>query len=200
MRGTDLVLVVLTFFTGVFFGAYLYITVYAPEYRESDAPVAVEDTAFSLMGQQYGGCDRLLQVCDSFTLEEDRSYTFAAGYVPSEPAPKDVTGRLDRETFDALIAAVTETNLALLEDEREEAACASAADANDYRYRLIYEGEEFFFDTCSTRFTTSGLATVFARVWPEVTEARTVLDEAGDVNLGETVESFIDDQFKYDDE
>ncbi len=198
MRGTDLVLIVLTFFTGVFCGAYLYITVFAPEYRVEDSPLSVEDTSFAVMGQQYGECDETLAVCDSFTLLEDRGYTFASGYVPSEPAPKDATGKLNRETYDALLEKVAAANLPSLEIESESCEAVETSDA--YRYRVIYEGEEFFFDTCDVRFAVSGLGLALEGVWDEVAVSRTILDDAGDVKLGDTVESFIDDAFKYDDQ
>lgn len=199
MRGTDLVLIGLTFFTGVFCGAYLYVTVFAPSYQVGDEVVSVEDTSFMLMGQQYGLCDEEMAACDTFTLREDRSYTFAAGYVPTEPAPKDVTGKLERSSFDALREAVDTASFAALEVVDDIETCEGEIESVEYRYRLIYEGEEYFFDTCMGRFQLSGLNRAFEGVWEEVAVERTLLDDAGDVELSETVESFIDDTFQYDD-
>jgi hypothetical protein len=198
MRGTDLVLIILTFLTGIFCGVYMYITVFAPAYRVEESPLSVKDTSFAVMGQQYGACDETLAVCDSFTVLEDRSYTFAAGYVPSEPAPKDVTGKLSRDTYDTLLTEVAAADLARL--ETEQGACATKEAGEAYRYRVIYEGEEYFFDTCDVRFSVSVLGLALEAVWGDVAVSRTILDDAGDVKLGETVESFIDDTFQYDDQ
>ncbi len=198
MRGSDVVLIVLTFVTGLFCGAYLYITVFAPEYRIEDDVLNVEETDFALMGEMYGGCERQLAMCDLFALDESRSYHFTAGYAFDEREPDPIKGTLPRDVYEQLHTALEVADFSALQSSGSR--CVSQVDGNDYRYRLIYEGEEYFLDTCATQFTDSALAKQFLALWPVVSTPTTLLDEASAFDLKDEVESMIDGWFTYDDE
>ncbi len=197
MRGTDAVLIVLTFLTGVFAGVYLYITVFAPDYGSKES--GVEDTSaisFQLQGEAFGGCRMTGGDCGSFTLKENRSYTYRAG-----GTDETKTGYVSRITLGAVMDAVEEGQTSL---ERfmlpGTTSCVSAADGIDYRYRLIYDGETYDFSTCGTRFTDSALAAAFVELWGTFDASAGPADNLLDVDVPGLIEEKIDSLFKYDDQ
>ncbi len=194
MRGTDAVMIFLTFLTGLFMGAYLYVSVFAPDYANDDGVVAVDEVSFSLQGEAYGGCRMTGGDCGRFTLAASRAFTYLPPGDDSEQK-----GFIDHATLGMVMDTIEAVPSLERLTEATNTRCNAAFDGIDYRYRLIYEGEEYEFTTCSTRFTTSDLAAVFEGLWMIMEDSEGPADGLLDVDLGGIIEQQIDDWFQYDD-
>jgi hypothetical protein len=191
MRGTDYVLVVLTFITGVFAGGYFYITVYEPSYGERPDVLSVADTAFLLSGESYGSCESTAS-CATFTLAANRRYEYVV-----EEQDDQVTGKMQTSDFEALLRIINGASLDSL--DRASASCGEdVTNVLAYRYRLILAGEEYFFDTCSPTFAKSSLANELVATWTTVTVPSSELNNIFGDGLGHFFEREIDKRFQYD--
>lgn len=195
MRGTDAVMIFLTFLTGLFLGAYLYITVFAPTYEQDDTGVTDTRTiGFLLQGEAFGGCQMIENTCPSFALRHTRGFTF------TDPVAGDVSGYLSGSQFTELKRVIAETEpLQRFTADDPAARCRSASDGIDYRYRLILDGDAYEFSTCGTTFTDTALAREFAALWPEMANTTGPADNLLDIKLGDVLEQKIDSWFQYDD-
>lgn len=173
MRGSDYFLIGLTFLTGIFAGVYVYVTGFAPDYVYKPL-TKTEDIAFALDGQMYGGCERALKRCARFSLQDSRAYNYDPAQMRNTKPPKVIEGVLDRKAFNSLLEEVKQTQLNSFTTVAN--SCASASDGSDYRYRLVYQGQEYFFDTCGSTFGDSRLAAVFSGLWLEVATSTNWVD------------------------
>lgn len=151
-----------TFVVGAVSGAYLYLTVYAPAYREGffpDLPDTLSEDDVSVRAVQYGDCISSGFTCPSYELAVD-------GWLFTSP-PTDLQAeavvhetRLGNQTRSVLYNAITKAPLVEYGMESSSANCTSEK-GNHYRY-VIFRGEEnFIIDTCRTNFPAeSDLATV----------------------------------------
>jgi len=140
MKPDDKIVLFLTFLTGMFAGATLYILVFAPEY-EAD-PVAVK-SAFSVVGEMYGGCERSPSGCPSFRLEDNRSYQYLVGAERTE-------GKLPGAVYNSITELMSAYRLSSHAAPLERDDCASYVDAIDFRYEITYESVRYVLDTCET--------------------------------------------------
>lgn len=187
MKGSDYILLVLTFITGMCAGAYLYITYFAPAYVAEDIP-SVEDTYFELSGEMYGACEAGDQSCASFHLKENRTYTYVPAQAQDRTEDK-LTGTLDRRTFSALEDVLMNTDIALL--QADGGYCAAKHGGTDYRYRVVFDGEAYLLDTCGTAFVNTSLARAFEALWPRL--ATSTASRAIDID-GNGVERFLEQE------
>lgn len=162
MTGRIYFILGMTFITGMFTGAYLYVTSFAPSYQQDDIE-EVSEIEFRLQGEVYGGCQRTGS-CSSFTLENNRRYVFEtpAGRMGGEDSK--VKGKLDKNMHEDLLLVVESVRWDSL-IVRSEKTCSSYIDGNDYRYLLTYQGEQISLDTCGTVFGSSDAAKSFAQLW-----------------------------------
>ncbi len=194
MKGSDLVLIGLTFLTGVFAGAYLYITVFAPAYGQKPEVVAVDETDFLLSGETYGSCETT-DSCASFVLNENRHYEFTA-LTPGSEEADEVAGSVTADVFTELEETIATTELSAI--DRSRTRCVGDSETAAYRYRLIYEREEYFFDTCTDVFRSSALARSFENLWPLVATSSGSTFNLFDDGIGHFLEAEIDKRFQYD--
>jgi len=154
-------ILIFTFITGMFSGGYLYITSFAPDYKQSDVE-ALSEIDFRLQGQMQGGC-QMAGVCPSFELDNNASYEYLPSYLLEDGEPEKKLGKLDLQTYKEIVVALNGANFEAL--QKEGGLCASASDGTDYVYNVIIKGEVHILNTCSTVFGTSQLATQLSSVW-----------------------------------
>jgi hypothetical protein len=139
-----------SFLMGLCAGVFLYLTVFAPEYKAIlDAPKSTlssgEDT---IEGSMYGGCERA-DACASFTLSSNRSYQYLA-----TPQSEVQTGKIARELGESLFGELSEATLQKASAESSNTNCASYADGLDYWYDVTFEETTYTLDTCTTALAT----------------------------------------------
>lgn len=134
-----------SFFMGVLSGAFIYVTVFAPEYKKDlDTPEQVAANGVVIEGQMYGACD-VADSCASFRLLQNRSFS----YLPYPDAPVE-NGKIPVDVAEPLFEAVTNGSLVPLSKEVTTSECASDAEGLDFSYSIAEEGETFTLDTCTT--------------------------------------------------
>lgn len=132
---------------GMFAGAYLYVTVFAPEYQSDITTLeAIGSDAVVINAQIYGGCQRN-DLCASFRLIDDRSYS----YLPY-PEAEIEQGTLPSEISKAIFTLIASSDffddtLAVRRD-----FCDSFVDGVDYLYEVTLDDEVYMLDTCTTSF------------------------------------------------
>lgn len=148
MDATDWFLIILTFFTGLLIGAFLYVSVFKPTYAPEDLNI-VEDEAmeFSVAGRSYGGI-RTGFIHPSFRVLEDGSFIYVTGAAEGVEA-NTYEAVLPPALTNDLVGAVRRANLSLFEESAEK-DCRIAVDGVDYRYQVILAGETYLLDTCTT--------------------------------------------------
>lgn len=184
-----------TFLVGCFSGAYLYVTVFAPQYV-GDGFEDPSEITFRVQGQAYGGCFRNGSTCPLFTLEENRRYTYRQPAAPNTE-PMEVTGRMSREDFATLQELVANANPDRLSRETGR-NCDSYVDGVDYRYNIVVEGESFELDTCGTAFQGSALERALRPLWTEFKTPKEPLSWWPEGGLRALAHDQIDSWFQYD--
>jgi len=134
-----------TFFMGVFTGAYLYVSVFAPEYS-SDTVDNLDISSFVIEGQMYGGCQEI-NACASFQLVDARTYSYLAS-----PDVEIVKGKLPADLGRAIKKAFSVDMLESAGRSISSFPCAAYVDGVDYEYRVMYKEVEYELNTCSTFF------------------------------------------------
>ncbi len=195
MKGKDYVVLILTFVTGVFAGSYLYTTSFAPSYQEDEVP-STQEVMFLLQGQKRGDCNRDGDLCPSFELRANRTYSYIPQYLDGVEPEEVVHGKLGKDRFDELLAYVDAIDLMELE-KKSPGACSNIYDTN-YAYNLVYKGQSYTYDTCNTAFKNSVLATKFYPLWTRLattTPTAPLLEEG----LSGFLRNQLDKRFTYDD-
>jgi len=182
MKGSDYALLVLTFFSGVFVGAYLYIMVFAPAYSEKPDIFNVEETDFLLRGEMYGGCESNPTGCSSFSLKANREYEYTTES-DNKPVAK---GKVTVEVFDELKTVITASNLEAL--EAVSLPCSSQNEATQFRYLLIVGGKDYSLETCVQEVGRSTLGQQLQTLWPIIS---TSTNEFGGI-FGDGLKTFFE--------
>lgn len=150
-----------SFVMGMLTGAFLYVTVFAPEYKKDlETPEGAVMGGIVVEGQMYGACDEV-NSCASFRLLENRTFKYL-------PYPDVVieNGTLPVEITKPLFSAITQGALKDLENEIEPAECASDTEGLDFTYTVTKEGESQTLDTCATALAGDTKAqTLFTDAW-----------------------------------
>lgn len=145
---------------GVFAGAYLYVSAFAPTHQGELADDDVSQQTLVINGQMYGGCSQG-DSCASFKLLNARTYSYLP-VIDSEVK----TGRLSNELHDALLDALDESSLEHYAQKAENMQCESYADGNDYTYTVSQFGKTYILDTCTSQLAFSrGLQSLLIDVW-----------------------------------
>ncbi len=164
MTGQQKMILFLTFITGAFGGAYLYITTFAPQYTQDDVP---EKNQITIVGEMYGGCARGGQ-CASFRLSGDRLYQ----YMKSEDEREE--GKIPRDLLDAVLSQLSAYRLQSYAAPAAIRDCHSYVDGIDYKYEVSFEGKRYVLDTCTTLLPhDSKLQMSLLDVWDYVNAATT---------------------------
>jgi hypothetical protein len=150
-----------SFFMGVLSGAFIYVTVFAPEYKKDlDTPEQVAANGVVIEGQMYGACDDA-DSCASFRLLQNRSFS----YLPYPDVAVE-NGKLPVDIAKPLFEAIEEGTLLPLADEGTAVGCASDSDGLDFSYTISFEEESYLLDTCGTKLEGAGEAqALFINAW-----------------------------------
>ena len=186
----------LTFITGMFAGAYLYVTSFAPDYQKSDIE-ELSEIEFKLQGQMTGGCLRGGGVCPSFVLNHNRMYEYIPQYRLQEGEPGKVVGKMNSETFKIILKQVQDTDIEALQKTNAR-SCQSYLDGIDYNYHLTYAGEIYEFNTCGTNFANSTLDNAFRPLWEQLATSSDVKANQFEGGIGGYLQDQLDKKFDYD--
>jgi hypothetical protein len=195
MTGREYFIIIMTFITGMFAGAYLYVTSFAPSYQEDTVQEQSEIT-FLLHGRKTGDCSAEGSVCPSFELRSDRTYSYIPLSYMGNTKDSEINGKLGKDKFDTLLAYIDSVNLDALQ-KRSVHKCSTLYDTN-YQYNLTYMGKSYHYDTCNTVFKESVLSTKFYPLWTRLsttTPTAPLLEEG----LTGFFRDQLDKKFKYDD-
>jgi len=186
-----------TFFVGCFSGAYLYVTVFSPQYIDDGFEDPSEIT-LRIQGQMYGGC-QMAGSCAFFELENNRRYTYTEPAAVYDEDAEDivVTGKMDREDFAEITDLLLETNFSALAQETTR-SCDSYVDGTDYRYNVILQGEQFELDTCGTAFDGSVLERAFRPLWQSLATSTSNLPYILERGMAGSARDALDSLFQYD--
>lgn len=156
VKPDEKIVIFLTFLTGLFAGAALYITFYAPQYETEPVP---ERSQLVVIGEQRGGCALGPGDCPSFRLTDDRSYQYLTNGERTE-------GTLPRQIAQPLYETITTFRLRSLAAPIDSDSCRSAADGIEYRYEITWENTRYVLDTCRTSLShTSELQQQLLAAW-----------------------------------
>lgn len=140
-------LFVSTFAVGMFAGAYLYVTAFAPTYESGiRTGENIGEDVLVIEGEMYGGCSEN-SACATFRIVDGRHYDFLSS--PGIPLEK---GMLPVSKRSGLLQALDRARLEQGSVPIENNSCSSYADGIDYAYIISFEGETYELDTCSTAF------------------------------------------------
>jgi hypothetical protein len=162
MDRKTLTLFISTLVVGMFTGAYFYVTVFAPAYKNSDvATTAGDPNAVTIEGQMNGACVDA-NTCASFKLSDNGSFDYLA-----YPGAKVRKGTLADASTRKLFSSIG--TLEFFDDAKPIAvnACASHPNTVTYAYTVTLGGKIYILDTCATAFASdTQLQMQFAKVWP----------------------------------
>jgi len=164
MPRQQLITIILVFLTGMFAGAYLYVSGFVPMYIETGVGDGDAARVFTLNAEQFGGCG-MSGACPSFQLLADRSYR----YLPSTDSATVFTGTLNKKLFDELGVLLLAADFVVL--NQAGGTCRAAYDGIDYRYTILHDGETYELTTCNTRFGDTALDRQLQAVWRAIEEA-----------------------------
>jgi hypothetical protein len=161
MTGREYFIFGSTFIMGMFAGAFVFVTIYAPEHaKDSTDDSANNPNATVIEGHMYGGCDESGE-CASFKLVDDRTYT----YLPNPDADIE-KGRLPSDLTEEVFKNLGTEPFFTAATEVDPGACTSYVDGIDYTYDVTFEGDTYTLDTCTTALSyDEELQTTLAPVW-----------------------------------
>ena len=163
MSGQDKILLGFTFIVGIVSGMYFYTVSFEPTFLPGRDADIEEADALSVVGRAYGGHTLSEYVHPSFRIAEDGSYEYFPG---GEDADKSVEGHLPRALMNRLTDEIETADLYGLSLESPKDFCTTYVDGFDYVYRVIYEGERYELDTCTSAMPyENDLALVLMDVW-----------------------------------
>lgn len=191
MKRDDMMLLSLTFLTGVAIGMYVYIAAFKPNY----APEKLSDTEaeageWSLVARRYGGDFISGYVDPTFRVLADGTYTYIPGG-PEGIAAEPRSGKLSKATMRELRAYDDE----LLDHSYTTSGnnCDSYVDGYDYDYRFTKDDVVFDLDTCRTALGyDTPLSRLLESIWDEI-EGRTAASSGR--NFSEWAEDWIRENF-----
>lgn len=187
-----MVFIGLTFLTGIFAGAYLYVSVFRPAYVAPE-PVGITDTRFEVAGEMVGDCGT--EVCPSFILKQDRSYVYIPGYALAEQNPETVSGKLSGILLRDLEAMLRSAALTAV-----SGSCQPFGGSMNYRYRVVLDGAAYELNTCNASFARSPVAADLSTLWSEVTVAQNAPAAVLEEGAFGTLERYLRNQFQWNKE
>jgi len=145
MSGREYFILGSSFCMGLFAGAFLYVTVYAPAYTDEGIDfTGGVDGAMVIEGQMYGGCQEM-ESCASFKLVDDRTYHYL------QDGEGDVeNGRLPSDLSKRIFSFVRTQELEAASQAITQDSCDAFVDGVDYTYTVTFEDKLYSLDTCTT--------------------------------------------------
>jgi len=195
MKGKDYFVFFLTFITGIFAGAYLYITSFVPDYQQDNIS-EISEVDFLLQGQERGDCGDIYGLCASFELQQDRTYKYMTRSTPDIADAPLTEGRLNKKVFIDFVDYLRTVELTELA-QVDFNTCPSRQDVT-YTYSLVFTGESYQFSTCDRVFATSNLSQELNSLWHTVTSVSTSTSNF-DNGISGFLEQQLDKRFHYDD-
>ena len=153
MTREDFLSVLITFVFGVFAGAYLYLTGFAPSFKLPEVGTDDVYTEFVLTGESYGECS-IEQNCLSFQLLENGAYRALYETKTGGPEVKEgfISGALKRE----LSAVLTADELAAAAKTGNNVGCRYVENGTNYAFEITQAGVKYKLDTCKTLINYEG--------------------------------------------
>ena len=198
MQFNDWFLFISTFIIGLLGGAYLYLTVFVPEYVQNPDIIELSDQRkerLQVSAEQYGGCD-MTSSCAAYAFSGDRQYRYQPGVIRNTQENIE-TGDIPRALFNYILETIEEADLTYLASPAQR-SCTSWVDGIDVRYNVEIGGEFYLLDTCTTQLEASGdvamaLQELFIYMnYPDEYVLPEVLQSGG---LGGVLEGVLEDSF-----
>lgn len=176
MTGRVYFILIMTFITGMFAGAYLYITSFAV----NDSNENIPEISFQITGIAGGDCMENNNVCASFTLDQNRKFVYIPQHSIHNNTPENITGRIHKNIFNELTEIIQDTNLAQLQEQSGE--CAYARNPDSYVYNIIVDGTSQTLNTCVPLFKSSELSVQLQSLWVIFNKPATVTENGGGIS------------------
>ena len=151
----DIIIMVMTFFVGIFAGFYLYTTAFAPQFDEYVGQTEEVYADFVVGGRQYGG-DRMAGTAPSFQVLQNGSYRYQP-YAAKDEVSMVKEGTLPRALLNEVKQTLTPTALDMSSGPVVRGDCMSYVDGFDYAYTITLAGENYTLDTCTTALTNDSI-------------------------------------------
>ena len=176
-----------TFVMGIIAGFFLYLTVYAPAYKNDVASQEQQSkNAVVIEGQMYGGCSNS-NSCASFRLLDDYSYNYQP--FPSGAIQK---GFLPEQTAKAIFTTLGTKEFSSAMENYNSSNCESQTGGLDFSYTVSHNGSSSEVDTCKTALAQNKqLQKVFMNAWEFMQNPTTTYP----VLLEEGIGGFFIDRF-----
>ncbi len=192
MTGQQMVLISLTFLTGLLVGMYLYVAYFAPTYTQT----GVDEADFELIGNSYGRCENE-EGCASFRLTDNRELA----YLPPSRTGVDVsvlTTVISRSSYRSIYNRISTADLDALAEPIFGVECISSSGGDDYTYTIMVEGSTYVLDTCETGLAFDEemqelLRGVFDTAASEVSAS--VFDTNGSATVSDSATAFLRSYF-----
>lgn len=166
MTNQQLLTLVFTFIVGMFSGAYLYMTSFAPEYASDGFSGEVTEESLGVIGEQTGGCQMGARACASFRLTGNRQYEYIPAHPLGTDTPQPLTGKVSVFAMDNLKKVLTVTDFEALTLPGD--TCQAAFDGIDYKYTILLNGETYELDSCGTSFYGTRLYNELLILWGQM--------------------------------
>lgn len=159
---------------GMFAGAYLYVSVFAPSYESGiQTSENISEDALVIEGEMYGACSQI-DACGSFRLIDAREYN----YVSRSNAALQ-KGKLPAALRSTILDVLDEQLLEKNEQPVSLSSCSAYVGGNDYSYRISKDGVTYDLDTCHTTLAyNEDLQELFLDVWFVMENPSTVQNES----------------------
>lgn len=150
MERQDWYFFILTFITGVFIGAFVYLTSFVPTYLSNGFGGEEADASeFSVIGKSYGGFTTPDYIHPAFRLLGNGEYSYIPGGT-GENSLEPIEGKLPASLMQDVKRSATELKLNSYERNAENTSCRYYADGVDYEYRIVLDKMSYELDTCTT--------------------------------------------------
>jgi hypothetical protein len=189
MTGREYFIFGSTFIMGMFAGAFVFVTIYAPEQAKDETTESANRLdAIVMEGRMYGGCEEQ-DACGSFRLVDDRTYSYIA--YPDADIEK---GRLPSDVIESVFETVGTEAFFTATRATSPSNCTSYVDGVDYAYDVSFEGETYTLDTCTTALAQNeALQATLAPIWEFMATPTTTYPTLLEKGLGGVIQDRLED-------
>ena len=143
---SDLVVLLMTFVTGILAGSYIYFTGFREIDFEPREPQAAP-SSFSIAVSMYGGC-AMVGICPSYRFDETGAFQLFTD--TRSGVEERLSGQVPQEWLQRVESALATIDLQAQSTPQEYESCAAWLDGIDFEYNITVAGEQFRLDTCGT--------------------------------------------------
>lgn len=167
---------------GMLTGGFVYLTVFAPEYKNATQEIPKLFVTKTIDASMYGECIEH-NACASFSLTDDRSYKYLLS-PDSEIVKEAIPVDLNRTIFSILTEEVLEKESKQLEDVN----CNDDIVGLEYTYEVTVKQKTYTLDTCRTALATNKpLQTQLREVWSFMEHPTSTYPEIIEKGIGGTL-------------